>query len=35
MESMQINYDIVPNIVDETNNIISFDIKSQNNVTAL
>ncbi len=35
MGSMKIYYDPAPNIVDETNNIISFDINSQNNVTAL
>jgi len=35
MGSMQINYDPTPNIGDKTNNIINFDIKSQNNVTTL
>lgn len=35
MGSIRINYDHTPNITDETNNIIAFDINSQNNVTTL
>lgn len=35
MDSMGINYDRVPNTADAKNNIISFHINSQNNVTTL